>query len=84
VQRWQVVFEARKPCPTPMASELLLSAAAKFADASDAETAVDILHANGVIGDVGYWRERLQAGSPVPAQWIIDFSSKLLKVLKGQ
>jgi hypothetical protein len=84
VQRWQFVFEQRSPCPTVMTSELLMSAAAKFAAVSDVEMAIDILHANGVIGDPSYWRERIETGAPVPAQWVIDFSSKLLKSLQGQ
>jgi hypothetical protein len=84
VQRWQMVFETRAPCPTAMTSELLISAASKLADASDVDAAIDVLQANGVIGDANYWRERIQTAAPVPAQWIIDFSSKLLKTLKGR
>ena len=84
VQRWQMVFEFRAPCPTAMTSELLISAASKLADASDVDAAIDVLQANGVIGDANYWRERIQTAAPVPAQWIIDFSSKLLKTLKGR
>lgn len=82
VQRWQFVFEGRNPSPTAMTSELLINSAAKFADASDVDAAIDVLQANGVIGDANYWRERIQTGAPVPAQWIIDFSTKLLKTLK--
>ena len=49
---------------------------------ADVDAAIDILKANGVIVDPDYWRERIQTDRPVPAQWIIDFSSKLLKILK--
>jgi hypothetical protein len=84
VQRWQPVFESREPCPTSLTSELLISSAGKFADASDVDAAIDILKANGVIADPDYWRERIQTDRPVPAQWIIDSSSKLLKILQSR
>jgi hypothetical protein len=84
VQRWQPVFESREPCPANLTSELLIRGAGKLAGASDVDTAIDILKANGVIVDPEYWRERIQTDRPVPAQWIIDFSKKLLKILSGR
>lgn len=81
---WQPYFEERRPCPPQMVSEFLVAAGEKIGPVNDAESALELLAANKVIGNASFWLEYLHEQKPVPAQWIIDLSSKLLKWMQAR
>ena len=83
-QQWETVIINRKPCPAYLVNEFLVSAGRIIGGAEDAEMALELLTANKVIVDANYWREHLQDNKPVPAQWMIDLSSKVLKFLQNK
>jgi len=80
-QPLRAIFEERQPCPPDLAGRLLLAAAQKIEPTTDVKTAVDVLADSRIIANASYWHARLDRGVPLPAQWIIDFSSKLLGLL---